>query len=106
MKLQTLKPRLKAASVARVPLLLAKPGTVERKRGSAGVKDRNNIKKRDFGLCQACRREGRSRPGHVVDHIKPLWNGGTNDATNLELLCTACHDRKTAAEAGQRARGY
>lgn len=103
MKLKTLKPRLLQVQAARLPVLAARNHGVQRKRGSAGVKDRANIKKRDFGLCQECRRQGLSRPGRVVDHIIPLWKGGSDEDTNKELLCDPCHDAKTAREATERA---
>ena len=103
MKLKTLKPRLAAIQAVRLPVLAARNHGVERKRGSAGVKDRANIKARDFGLCQECKRQGLSRPGRVVDHKTPLWAGGSDADDNKELLCDPCHDSKTAREAGERA---
>jgi len=106
MKLKTLAPRLRASSVARLPVLTAQPDRVERKRGSAGVKDRNAIKARDCGLCQRCKRAGKTTVGSVVDHIVPLWQGGSDEDSNKELLCDPCHDTKTTAEATQRAKGY
>lgn len=105
MKLTTLKPRLKAAPPSRIQVLSAKAGTVDRKRGSAGVRDRERIRKRDCGLCQACRRNNLPRLGTQVDHIVPLWQGGSDDDTNKELLCDPCHAEKTAREARERARG-
>jgi 5-methylcytosine-specific restriction endonuclease McrA len=43
--------------------------------------------------------------GTVVDHIVPLWKGGSDADSNKELLCQApCHDAKTAREAAERAR--
>lgn len=104
-KLQTLKPRLATAPTSRVPMLKVRPGTVERKRGSAGVKDRNRIRERDCGLCQACDAQGRVSLGTEVDHKVPLWAGGSDDESNKWLLCTPCHEAKTAAEAAQRAAG-
>jgi 5-methylcytosine-specific restriction endonuclease McrA len=102
MKLQTLKSGLRAAPSSRLQVLSARPLTVDRKRGSAGVKDRAKIKQRDCGLCQECKRCGCVTIGDVVDHIIPLWNGGSDEDDNKELLCNPCHDAKTAAEAGQR----
>lgn len=102
-RLQTLKPRLTTISSARVQPLPSNAGTVLRKRGSAGVKDRISIRRRDCGLCQECRRQGRVSIGRVVDHIVPLWNGGSDEPENKELLCNPCHDAKTACEAAQRA---
>ncbi len=104
--MKTLKPRLKAASTVRLQVLTQQPDRVERKRGSAGVKDRNAIKARDCGLCQACKRAGKVTVGSVVDHKVPLWQGGSDEDSNKELLCDPCHDTKTAGEATQRAKGY
>lgn len=104
MKLQTLKPRLQAAGSRVATLAPVRPNTVERKRGWAGVKDRNRIRERDCGLCQECLRNHRTSVGTAVDHIVPLWKGGSDDDTNKELLCNSCHDVKTAREAAERAR--
>jgi 5-methylcytosine-specific restriction endonuclease McrA len=105
-KLRTLKPRLQAVSTERVAVMIVQPDIVERKRGSAGVKDRNAIKARDHGLCQACKRKGlHGVLGDVVDHIEPLHLGGSDEGSNKELLCHECHDVKTAREAGGRAQG-
>lgn len=106
MKLQSLKTRLQQANTRVTMLATQRPDTVERKRGSAGVRDRERIRARDFGLCQECKRQGRTSIGTVVDHIKPLWAGGDDTDDNKELLCqTPCHDAKTAREARQRAAG-
>jgi 5-methylcytosine-specific restriction protein A len=41
-----------------------------------------------------------------VDHIRPLADGGTNDAHNLQCLCKSCHSRKTREDMQRRgARG-
>lgn len=32
---------------------------------------------------------------YEVDHIVPLYQGGSNDTTNLQALCRNCHGRKT-----------
>ena len=79
MKLQTLKPRLQAATSRVAMLPTQRPEVVERKRGSAGVRDRERTRARDCGLCQECKRQGRTSIGAVVDHIKPLWAGGSDD---------------------------
>lgn len=39
-----------------------------------------------------------------VDHITPLWMGGTNRDDNLEGLCPAHHKAKTSLEARIRGR--
>ena len=103
MKLTTLKPKLHGPGSGLVTLAPKRPNTVERKRGSAGVRDRERIRRRDHGLCQECRRQGRfGTVGAAVDHIKPLWAGGSDEDSNKELLCQPCHDAKSALEARQR----
>lgn len=104
-KLTTLKPRLQVASGRLAVLAPARPETVQRKRGWAGIQDRNRIRARDEGQCQACKRRGVFSLGSAVDHIKPLWDGGSDDDSNKELLCTPCHDAKTAREATARSSG-
>jgi 5-methylcytosine-specific restriction protein A len=51
-------------------------------------------------VCGACE----LNPSSMVDHIRPLINGGTNDLGNLRGICFECHRAKTAQEAG-RGRG-
>ncbi len=106
MKLQQLRTNLPSAP-SRVNMLPAqRPDTVERKRGSAGVRDRERIRARDCGLCQECRRQGKTTLGAAVDHIIALWKGGSDEDDNKELLCIPCHDAKSAREAAERAKGH
>ena len=35
---------------------------------------------------------------YEVDHIKALFNGGSNDQSNLVALCPHCHRKKTVEE--------
>ena len=102
-RLRTLQSRLQPAQITR--LAAAPTAVVERKRGSAGVADRERIRRRDGGLCQACLAKGLTALGHPVDHKVPLWAGGSDDDANKWLLCQPCHDAKTAEEARQRAAG-
>jgi 5-methylcytosine-specific restriction protein A len=102
-RLQSLKPRIQSLNTQRISQLPARPEAVQRKRGGAGVKDRERIRERDSYLCQECKRNGRVTVGRVVDHIIPLWAGGTDDESNKQLLCDPCHDAKTAREAKERA---
>ena len=74
--------------------------------GSAWTKLRETIIKRDFGLCQQCKREGRLNPyrkgqGFAVDHIIPKAQGGTDEPSNVELICPEHHARKTEREAAE-----
>jgi len=105
MKLQQLKASIQYARSRVTMLPTQRPDVVERKRGSAGVRDRERIRERDCGLCQECKRNGATSIGSQVDHIVPLWNKGSDDDGNKELLCQPCHDAKSAREARERARG-
>lgn len=33
-----------------------------------------------------------------VDHIHPIFKGGVTTFSNMQALCTACHDKKTSVE--------
>jgi 5-methylcytosine-specific restriction endonuclease McrA len=51
----------------------------------------------DNPLCVACFKEGVIREATIVDHIKPISEGGSKlDRMNLQTLCTSCHNRKRA----------
>ena len=56
------------------------------------------------GLCQCdeCRAKKRARIASEIDHYVPLWEGGTDDPTNLRAISRVCHRRKLAAEARRR----
>lgn len=99
MKLTTLKSRLSTVG-PRLSALPVATGSVERKRGSAGVRDRDRIRKRDKGECQNCGWLGRD-----VDHDVPLWAGGSDDDDSKRVLCGVCHDAKSKLETAQRNRG-
>lgn len=58
--------------------------------------------RRDCGLCQQCKRQGRLTPAAEVDHIVAITNGGGDQDENLEALCHDCHRTKTAADTGKR----
>ena len=54
-------------------------------------------------LCVECQREGRITPARVVDHIKPINEGGARfDPTNLQGLCDKCHNKKSGREAHKK----
>lgn len=56
-------------------------------------------------LCRHCMERGMVTPAVEVDHIRPLRDGGTNDRENLQPLCCACHDDKTARDIRARMKG-
>lgn len=53
-----------------------------------------------YPLCAECAAQGRITPARVVDHIKPINEGGARyDFRNLQGLCDKCHNRKSGREA-------
>ncbi|MGV1682926.1 HNH endonuclease [Sphingopyxis sp. NJF-3] len=71
----------------------------ERIRGRKGVELRKR-RLRAEPLCRMCKAEGIIRQADVVDHIKPLGQGGEDIDENCQSLCHAHHDAKTASEGG------
>ncbi|USK87225.1 HNH endonuclease [Peribacillus asahii] len=46
-----------------------------------------------------CIKDGRLTGAQMVDHIVPIKRGGAQlDMNNLQSLCNACHNKKTANE--------
>ena len=106
MKLRIHKAAVRMAGQRALKRVPDQPEATERVRGSRGVKDRERIRARDAGQCQQCKREDRQhiRIGTEVDHIKPLWKGGSDDDDNKELLCDEHHKAKSKRETVERAR--
>ena len=57
-------------------------------------------------LCVDCKAKGIAKAVQIVDHVIPIEQGGERLAmSNLQSLCIACHNTKTAGErvgAGQK----
>lgn len=103
--------------MARLPTLRASVPTLKRQavpelttsgtlrtRGNTWARIRNAVLTRDMGLCQCeqCRTDGALTLATEVDHIRPLWEGGTDSMENLQAINSACHKAKTKAEAARR----
>ena len=57
------------------------------------------------GACEGpCGRKLRNEPWHL-DHIRAIELGGTNDPSNLQILCEWCHKPKTAEDHSKAAKG-
>ncbi|WP_256983163.1 HNH endonuclease [Caballeronia sordidicola] len=67
--------------------------------GHAWAKIRIRIRTRDGYQCQSCKVAVTTG---IVDHKIALVNGGSNDDSNLQLMCTECHRIKTATDLGHR----
>jgi len=63
------------------------------------------VRARGLCECEECRRLNRLRAASEVDHIVPLWQGGSDDPVNLQAISVECHRAKSEREAGQRAKG-
>jgi 5-methylcytosine-specific restriction protein A len=105
MPLKTLKPRLATLDTRRVSTF-----TLHQQRGLSTARwqrTRARILTRDNGVCvcEDCRQAGRLRAAHEVDHIVPVWAGGSEDDSNLQSINRECHNLKTAREAKRRAGG-
>jgi 5-methylcytosine-specific restriction protein A len=50
-------------------------------------------------LCAECQKQGIVKAASVVDHITPIRQGGEAlDRSNLQSLCTSCHNSKSGKE--------
>ena len=50
-------------------------------------------------LCRECAKKGKTTLATVVDHIRPIEQGGAMlDWDNLQSLCESCHNRKSGKE--------
>jgi len=51
-------------------------------------------------LCRSC-----GVPAQVVDHIRPISQGGAKlDIENLQPLCSRCHNKKSSKEGREKMR--
>ena len=53
-------------------------------------------------LCTHCEAKGLVKLGEELDHIVPVSKGGSNDPSNLQMLCKECHAQKTIADLGYK----
>lgn len=64
--------------------------------GSHTAAQIRGLYKRQRGRCACCRVELASK--YHADHIEPLARGGSNDITNIQLLCQTCNLSKHARD--------
>lgn len=55
-------------------------------------------------LCRECTKQGRVSLAEIRDHITPLAEGGSDDDSNVQPLCTSCSDAKTKRESARGVR--
>lgn len=98
--------RLKAVTgrlAAPAPRIVAPPKRAEPFYQSPQWRDLVRDVKRERGAwCQRCGSKHRV----IADHVVERKDGGADlDPANIELLCQACHNSKTAAARARRASG-
>lgn len=77
---------------------------VHEKRGSMSPRRIAEIFARDDGRCQECKRKLRPGDDYEVDHIIALSKGGTDENSNLQILCSGCHAIKTPGDISDAAK--
>lgn len=53
-------------------------------------------------LCVDCQAKGRVTEATEIDHIVPLYKGGTDTPDNRQPLCRPCHEDKTRQDMGHK----
>lgn len=51
--------------------------------------------------CAKCQKLTDWPDGFQADHIVPLFKGGEDAETNMQILCIGCHEDKTNADLGR-----
>jgi 5-methylcytosine-specific restriction endonuclease McrA len=99
-RIATLKPVLRTLPTRLKPL----PKVTESIYGSGAWREaKARVYATQPHICAHCQRQGVRL---YVDHIRELRDGGAAfDTSNLQLLCSPCHGRKTAKARGERDRG-
>ena len=61
---------------------------------------------RHVGICHLCKLPINATIGEAwhVEHVKPLWEGGKDDETNMSPAHIDCHSAKSREEAKPRAK--
>ena len=54
---------------------------------------RKYVLQRDNYQCQSCG-ANKQKASLNIDHIIPLAKGGSNDISNLQVLCSKCNQKK------------
>jgi 5-methylcytosine-specific restriction enzyme A len=92
--LKTLQPRLKPIDTRR-----GSSANTERIRGAKLQAIRKRILLRDNYTCAGC---GRITAQLEVDHVVPLFMGGSESDANRQLMCHECHRVKSDREEMER----
>ena len=69
----------------------------ETKRQRFSADEKSEMLKQQENKCKDCQKDLVGVKCEI-DHIRPLSNGGSNEKTNLQVLCVSCHLNKTREE--------
>lgn len=98
--MKTLRPRVRTLDAS-----IAPPSTTKRIDGNTRIAVVKRLARERPRMCAECYRHGFVRFGDELDHIAPLWKGGSNDPANLQWLCYEHHREKSAMESRERGTG-
>jgi len=98
-RLKTIGPKLGSVPAKLKSASTIAPSYGQGRGGRPWRRLRESILQRDDYCCVPCKAEGRITLATEVDHITPQAEGGTDDRTNLQSICTTCHEAKTKEEA-------
>lgn len=96
--MKTLKPRIRTLDTSTVKA----GGMTQRIRGNSLYAVMRKFERGNPRICATCIRAGQVSYGEELEHIVPLWQGGSESDANREWICKAHHLIKTAGEAVQR----
>ena len=82
------------------PSIVARAAGVPPRRGYISPLVKKRVASRQRWRCASCKRL--LDETYELDHIKPLFKGGTNLESNLQALCKRCHAMKSALEQSSR----
>jgi 5-methylcytosine-specific restriction protein A len=102
---KTLRPRLATAKPRGWQSDSIRGNRHQRGYGYAWEKLRIEILHRDHGLCQPGLKHNEIHVATAVDHKVQKADGGTDDPSNLQAICDACHREKTSSESTRRGGG-
>lgn len=102
-RLTSLKPRI-ATLGSRLPAPAERSTYGQGRGGRPWRRLRAQVLRRDGFMCQCESCQGRKLIAHEVDHITPVFEGGTDDPGNLRAINRDCHAEKSQAEARRAGR--
>ena len=67
-------------------------------------RERLAVWERDKGICQNCFRQLGPADKWILEHVRALEKGGTNEKSNLKVFCEPCAGQKTPRDHAEAAK--